>query len=250
MKGKINHKHMMLVAGILTHAGWLIYSRRPLERLPGTEELEDPEVSRAFNQIARTPQMRLLRWYAINRALSLLNTGRAVDLGCGPGYLVLELAERAPALQVTGIDLSGEMLVQARSSAQGSAVSSRVDYKTGDAANIPFPDGSLDLVLSTLSLHHWSDPVCVLDEIARVLRPGGAYMIFDLRRDMSPPGYLLLWFATNFIVPAALYRINEPLNSRNAAYTPDEAAQLAEQSNLKCWRIVRGPLWLTIEGKI
>ena len=250
MKGKINQKRTMLVAGIFTAAGWLVYSRRPLERLPGTEGLEDPEVSRAFNQIARMPQMRLLRWYAIKRALKLVNAGEAVDLGCGPGYFVLEMAEQAPELHVTGIDLSNEMLAQAKGYAHGSAAKDRVIFMPGDAAKIPFPDRSVDLVASTLSLHHWRDPVIVLNEIARVLRPGGGYMIFDLRRDMSSPAYLLLWFATNFVVPAALYRINEPLNSRNAAYTPDEAAQLADQSNLRGWRITRGPLWLTIEGKI
>ena len=250
MKGKINQKRTMLVAGFLTAAGWLVYSRRPLERLPSAEGLEDPEVSRAFNKIARMPQMRLLRWYAIKRALRLVNAGEAVDLGCGPGYLVLEMAEHAPDLQVTGIDLSGEMLLQAQDYAQTSAARERVIFMPGDAAKIPFPDRSLDLVVSTLSLHHWHDPVIVLNEIARVLRPGGGYMIFDLRRDLSPPVYLLLWFATNFVVPAALYRVNEPLNSRNAAYTPDEAARLADQSNLKEWRITRGPLWLTIEGKI
>jgi len=49
-------------------------------------------------------------------------------------------------------------------------------------------------------------------------------------------------------VPAALRWVNEPLGSRNAAYTPQEAAQLAEQSRLSSWRVTCGPLWLIIEG--
>jgi len=92
------------------------------------------------------------------------------------------------------------------------------------------------LVVSTLSLHHWSDPVAVLDEITRVLRPGGSLLIFDLRRDMAAPFWLLLWFVTRVVVPAALRRANEPLSSRDAAYTPQEAAQLAAQSRLSGWR--------------
>ena len=237
-----------LIAAALTLAAWRIYSRRPRGRIPSIEGLEDPEVSQAFNQIARMPQMRFLRRYAIRRALFMVQQGEAVDLGCGPGYLVVEMAQQAPGLHVTGIDLSDGMLQQAQSCAQRSGLIGRVAFRKGDAAQIPFADNSLDLVISTLSLHHWSDPVAVLDEIDRVLRPGGAYVIFDLRRDMTAPGYLLLWSVTNFIVPAALYRINEPLGSRDAAYTPEEAAQLADRSSLRGWQITPGPLWLTIEG--
>ncbi len=110
-------------------------------------------------------------------------------------------------------------------------------------------DGSLDLVVSTLSLHHWSDPIAVLNEVARILKPGGAFMLFDLRRDMIAPFYLLILFATRCVVPRALRHIGEPLGSRNAAYTPNEAAALAQSSRLTGWRITSGPLWLTIEGR-
>jgi ubiquinone/menaquinone biosynthesis C-methylase UbiE len=123
-----------------------------------------------------------------------------------------------------------------------------VNFTYGDAQQIPFPDQSFDLVLSTLSLHHWRDPGAVLDEINRVLQPGGAFFVFDLRRDMVPPAWFLVWFVTRFIVPPALRRAHEPLVSRDAAYTPQEATLLAEQSELSQWRITRGPLWLTIEG--
>jgi ubiquinone/menaquinone biosynthesis C-methylase UbiE len=161
----------------------------------------------------------------------------------------------APGLHVTGVDLSDEMLIEAEGYARQSAVGERITFRKGDAQQIPFPDGSLDLVVSTLSLHHWSDPVGVLDEVARVLRPpepakghpGGAFLIFDLRRDLSFPFWLVLWLATNFVVPAALRRVNEPLSSRDAAFTPQEAALLAGESCLSGWRVTPGPLWLMIE---
>jgi len=159
------------------------------------------------------------------------------------------LTRQAPGLHVTGIDLSDEMLPQAEGYARRSGVGDRVSFRNGDVQQIPFPDGSLDLVVSTLSWHHWSDPVAVLDEVARVLRPGGSFSIFDLRRDTISPAWLLLWFATRFVVPTALRRVNEPSASRDAAYTPREAAQLAEQSRLSGWCVTRGPLWLTIERR-
>jgi ubiquinone/menaquinone biosynthesis C-methylase UbiE len=175
--------------------------------------------------------------------------GQAMDLGCGPGHLVVELARMAPGLHVTGVDLSDEMLAQAEACARQSGLRERVAFRKGDAAQIPFPDHSLDLVVSTLSLHHWSEPVVVLDEIERVLRPDGAFLVFDLRRDVAAPFYLLLWFVTYCVVPPAQRRVNEPMSSRNAAYTPQEAAELARRSRLSGWRVTRGPVWLTIESK-
>jgi hypothetical protein len=80
-------------------------------------------------------------------------------------------------------------------------------------------------------------------------RSGGSYLIFDLRRDLAMPFWLLLWFAAHVIVPPALRRVNEPLASRDASYTPAETAHLANQSRLTGWRVTAGPLWLIVEGR-
>jgi ubiquinone/menaquinone biosynthesis C-methylase UbiE len=236
-----------LAAAVLC-AAWRVYSGRSRERVAGHEGVDDPEVAGGFYRIANMPQMRLLRWYVARRAVELMPRGDAADLGCGPGHLVIQLATMAPGLHVTGVDLSDEMLTEAESLGRQSGLYGRTSFRKGDAAQIPFPDGSLDLVVSTLSLHHWSDPIAALDETARVLRPGGAFLIFDLRRDLAPPFYLLLWFVTHRVVPRALRRVNEPLASRDAAYTPEEAADLSERSRLGDWQVTCGPLWLTIEG--
>jgi ubiquinone/menaquinone biosynthesis C-methylase UbiE len=255
-----------LALALLAIAGWRIYQNRSRERIPSPEGIEDAAIAAGFNRVARWPPMRVLRWLAIRRATALTSQGQAADLGCGPGYLVVELARQAPGLHVTGVDLSDEMLAAAERFASRAGLGDSVAFRKGDAAEIPFPDASLDLVVSTLSLHHWSDPVAVLDEIARVLRapasrrtpgreagfqaPGGAFMVLDLRRDLAPPFYLLLWFVTRFIVPPALRRAREPLGSRNAAYTAAEAAGLAQRSRLTASRVKQGRLFLTIEGKL
>ncbi len=234
-----------ILVGLFAMVGaWRVYDQRTRERVAHFEGIEDPEVAAAFDFIASLPQMRLLRWYTIQRALALKSSGQAADLGCGPGHLVLEMAAQAPDLHITGVDLSDEVLQKAEAAAQRSGLGAQVSFRKGDVQTIPFADDSLDLVVSTLSLHHWGDPIAVLDEIARVLRPGGAFVIFDLRRDMIPPVYLLLWFVTRFIVPQALRRISEPLNSRNASYTPDEASALVGMSELGGAQITTGPLWL------
>ena len=229
-------------------AAWRIFDRRSRERIPSQEGIADAEISRAFDQISRMPQMQWVRRFVSGRAAALQAAGDAVDLGCGPGSLVIEFARRSPGLHITGIDLSQEMLTAAGIHAWEAGVGDRVAFELGDAQNIPCPDGSLDLVVSTLSLHHWSNPVAVLDEIARVLKPGGAFLIFDLRRDLAMPFYLLFWVATQFIVPAALGRVNEPMGSRNAAYTPLELGRLAGDSTLRGWEVRAGPLWVILEG--
>jgi ubiquinone/menaquinone biosynthesis C-methylase UbiE len=254
-------KRLCRLGGVLAFgflaAGWMLYERRPRERVAGHEGIDDPEIAAGFNWVARMPQMYLLRWYVARRAVALREQGKAADLGCGPGLLVAELARQAPELHVTGVDLADEMLELAEQTARDAGLGERASFKKGDVRRLPFPDGSLDLVVSTLSLHHWSDPVAALDEVARVLRPadpergspGGAFLIFDLRRDLALPVWLLLWFATHAVVPPALRRANEPLASRDASYTPDEAARLASASRLTGWRVTSGPLWLMIEGR-
>lgn len=239
----------LLAMTALAAAAWRPYRQRPQTRVTSHEELDDPAIAEGFNRVATWPQMRFLRWYVARRALRLVSRGTAVDLGCGPGHLVFLLARRAPELHVTGIDLSDTMFAAATTYAQQAGLGDRVAFRLGDVQRIPFPSHSVDLVVSTLSLHHWSHPVAVLNEVARVLRPGGTYLIFDLRRDLAFPVWMLLWFATHVVVPAALRRANEPLGSRDAAYIAPEVMAFATQSQLTGWRVVRGPLWLILEGR-
>jgi ubiquinone/menaquinone biosynthesis C-methylase UbiE len=237
------------LVGALLVAAYRLYAGRQIGRTPSVEGIEDAGVAAGFARVAKLPPLRLLRWVVIRRALRLQPWGEAVDLGCGPGHLAIELARAAPSLHVTGVDLSNALLAEAILHAAQADAAHRVQFRTADAADTPFPDASFDLAVSTLSLHHWSDPVPILDEVQRILKPGGAFVIFDLRRDMIPPAYVLVAFVTRFIVPRVLRAAREPLGSRDAAYTPPEAAELAQASRLTGWRIANGPFWLAIEGR-
>ena len=239
-----------ICAGALVGIGTWIYQRRTKERIPSQESLDGPAVARAFSEVSTKPPWKLLRWFISRRALSLQDVGEAIDIGCGPGYLVLELAKRSKGLHAIGMDCSEEMLIQADSNARASGLAGRTSFKMGNAEKIPFGDHSFDLVVSTLSLHHWKNPIAVMDEIVRVLKPGGGFLVFDLRRDMPAPLYIFFWFITRFVVPSPLRLANEPMGSRDAAYTPYEAADLFSKSTLENGVILEGPGWLLIEGKI
>ncbi len=92
-----------------------------------------------------------------------LDGARILDLGCGPGWYSVAL-ERAGAM-VVGLDLGGDDVAD--------ALTRDVAALVGDAQKMPYPDGSFDGVFCSNLIEHVPDPSAVLDEIARVLRPGG-----------------------------------------------------------------------------
>jgi SAM-dependent methyltransferase len=112
---------------------------------------------------------------------------QVLEVGCGPGHLSIRLA-RQHGLDVTGLDLDPDMIARARANADrlGNSDQRRPAFLVGDVAALAFPDGSFDLVVSTLSMHHWADPTAGLAEIGRVLRPGGRALIWDLRPGVRP----------------------------------------------------------------
>ncbi|HEX7591031.1 MAG TPA: class I SAM-dependent methyltransferase [Candidatus Limnocylindrales bacterium] len=114
------------------------------------------------------------------REMSVRRLGRGgtvIDIGCGPGDLVVAVSRRLKQARIVGIDLSPSMLLWA---GRHATTDGRIKFIVGDGADLPFDDASVDMVVSTLSLHHWDDPADVFAEIARVLRPGGVALIYDM----------------------------------------------------------------------
>jgi SAM-dependent methyltransferase len=112
---------------------------------------------------------------------------QVLEVGCGPGLLSLRLG-RHHGFEVTGLDLDPAMIARARANADRApnAEGHRPSFLVGDVAGLAFPDRSFDLVISTLSMHHWADPAAGLAEIGRVLRPGARALIWDFRPGARP----------------------------------------------------------------
>ena len=124
----------------------------------------------------------LYRAAAADIAAAVPQGGSVLDVGTGPGRLLIELARRRPDLQLVGIDPSPDMVAHAHRNARDARLRDRVDVRVAAAESLPFDDGSFDAVASTLSAHHWSDVTAAVAEQARVLRAGGRLWVFDLRR--------------------------------------------------------------------
>jgi ubiquinone/menaquinone biosynthesis C-methylase UbiE len=107
--------------------------------------------------------------------------GAVLDAGCGSGRLAVLIARRRPDLQVRGVDLEQGMVEVADRRAEQEKLASRVHFTVADLADLPLPDDSVDLIVSTASLHHWADAGAVMASLGRVLRPGGQMLIYDFR---------------------------------------------------------------------
>jgi len=117
--------------------------------------------------------------------------GFLLDLGTGPGVIPLKIAGRCRGLNVIGVDLSKAMLTLAQNNLKESGLKGRVRFEEGDAKSLEYPDNSFDAVISNSLLHHIQNPLVVIQEALRVLKPEGALLIRDIRR---PPASLYrLW---------------------------------------------------------
>lgn len=119
---------------------------------------------------------------AVNSAGYLLGHLRPglslLDVGCGPGTITLDLAERVSPGSVIGLDRDAGVLEGAERSRAGRALEN-VSFRTGDVYALEFPDASFDVVHAHQVLQHLTDPVAALREMRRVLRPGGLLAVRD-----------------------------------------------------------------------
>jgi ubiquinone/menaquinone biosynthesis C-methylase UbiE len=180
-------------------------------------------------------------WYARNTArdparfieVARLMAGRVrpggavLEVAPGPGYLSIEIARRGYA--VTALDISKSFVRIASENAARNGVA--VDVRLGNAAAMPFASESFDFVVCTAAFKNFSEPIAAINEMHRVLKPGGEALIIDLRKDASLRDiadevrnmHLSAWNAlvTRFIFRHGLLR---------AAYTAGQLTEMAGKS--------------------
>jgi ubiquinone/menaquinone biosynthesis C-methylase UbiE len=108
-----------------------------------------------------------------------------LDVGCGTGRLLEAAAKRWGTTRLTGIDPSEPMIAEARRKHEADA---RFTFKVADASDLPLESSSFDAAFTTMSFHHWGDQAAGIREVARVLRPGGFFVLADV----DPPFLSLL----------------------------------------------------------
>ena len=122
------------------------------------------------------------RKLAARLAAMLPAGGDILEVAPGPGFLAVELA-RNPALHITALEISKTFVELARKNAAEACVP--VNIVQGNAAQMPLPDSSFDLIVCRAAFKNFAQPSHALAEMRRVLRSGGKALIIDLRKDVS-----------------------------------------------------------------
>jgi len=228
----LNFLHILFIIIGIILALILIFGlpRKKSLRKPSIEGIDSPDVAAAFEKMTNFLPFKLLHRKVLSQLKNYNPNGKLVDIGCGSGNVIIQIAKKFPNLDLIGVEISSEILELAKKRAFETKLNEKIDFKNGSVEKLPFPDNSIDFMLSTLSLHHWQEPTRALKEIYRVLKINGIILIFDFRRDSRKFFYGLLKFATKVVVPKALKRINEPLGSLQAGYNPAEINQIISQT--------------------
>ena len=183
----------------------------------------------------------IARWYTKNTGRDLsrftrtarevaarVRPGSAIlEVAPGPGYLSIELAKRG--YEMTAVDISRSFVRIAAENAARAGV--RVDVRHGNAAALPVDDAAFDCVVCTAAFKNFADPVGAINEMYRVLKPGGHGSILDLRKDASPDD-IAAEVRSMQLSPlnAFVTRLTFRFMLLKSAYTRDALERMAAQS--------------------
>jgi ubiquinone/menaquinone biosynthesis C-methylase UbiE len=178
-------------------------------------------------------------------AKDLPANARVLEIAPGPGYLSVALAKLGP-FKITGLDISQSFVRMASEYAKREGVVARFIH--GSASDIPLEDGLFDLVVCRAAFKNFSEPLRAVNEMHRVLKPGGRAIIIDLRKDAS-------WneieaYVDGLHISAAnswfmKFTFKHMLLKR--AYTEEQVTALARESDFKSCEIVKAPVGMDIK---
>lgn len=240
---------LVILTGIILFILIISLTRKKNERVTSIEGIDDLEVAKAFEKMTNFFPFKILRRRILSELKYYELNGSLVDVGCGSGNLVVQIAHKFKDLDIIAIDVSKEILNLAIQRAAKNHLSEKIKFKIGDVDNVPLNDKSVDFIISSLSLHHWNNPKLAFNEFFRVLKDDGIILIFDFRRNSRKFFYGLLTFATKIVVPDALKKINEPLGSLKAGYTAEEVKAMFTDLNVNDYEFKSYLAWMFIAIK-
>jgi ubiquinone/menaquinone biosynthesis C-methylase UbiE len=159
-----------------------------LPRVLETEVMDTAEEAAEYNAMDHSTVNRvfvedwLRAWTAFFMPTGLT---QVLDVGTGTALIPIEFCRQTDLVHVVGVDLADAMLLFAKQNVEAAGLEGRIALERMDAKSLPFRDGEFDSVVSNSILHHIPEPLVSLQEMLRVLRPGGMLFIRDLYRPDS-----------------------------------------------------------------
>ena len=209
---------------------WIHPARVIPKRDDSTEDIDAFIDSRALEYATKSDDA------FVERALKLgVGSGMVLDVGTRAGLIVLKILWQNENFFSIGVDSSTAMIDRARETAAAWGLGERAFFQVGDARRMRLKTDYFDLVVSDGVFHRFPDPVSVLSEIGRVLKPKGGLLIRDFRR---PNRFKM---ARDIVGQTQSYgnrmrpQIEEALR---AAYTPAELRQMLKASQIEGARVV------------
>ena len=152
----------------------------PKGRIVETDSGIEGEFTVAFYDTMQR-KLRDRGWIETNDIIkSGITEGLALEIGPGPGYLGLEWLKNTEGTQLKGLDISADMISIAERNAEEYGLRNRIEYVQSSGDKTPFDNTMFDAVFTNGSLHEWAEPKNTLNEIWRVLKPGGRLMVSDI----------------------------------------------------------------------
>jgi ubiquinone/menaquinone biosynthesis C-methylase UbiE len=218
------------------------------DRISESSIIEDKELAEYYSLMAKR-YMRIPCKRVLKRVMAKgIERGTVLDVGTGPGVFPIFLSKSLPEVRFKGIDLSSVMVEIAKKNAIEEAVGSRIEFGVGSAYSLPCEDHSIDLLLCINTLHHLDHPIEFFNEVARILKEEGAFVIVDFHRDVSflfIGIFNLLWKAFFGKHPKAR---NGFLESIRSSYTVGECRDFLERSRLRHWKLYTRTVEMWIES--
>ncbi len=218
-----------------------------MQRIPEPELMNDSDQARAYAQADfDEPNSRFVDTFA---SLFGAPDGCLLDLGCGPGDIMLRFARRFPALTLHGVDGSDAMLALAHEATSDAGLADRLQYLRGRIPDAALPRDCYDGVISNSLLHHLHDPAGLWHTIRRYAAPGAPILVMDLTR---PPSVAA---ATDIV---DTYAGGEPEVLRHdfhcsllAAFTPGEVRRQLREAGLEMLEVqAEGDRHMLISGRM
>jgi ubiquinone/menaquinone biosynthesis C-methylase UbiE len=163
--------------------------------------------------------------------------GKALDLGTQFGLCALNLAKQRYDFDITCFQDGPKSLAVSKKFAEEDMVDDRIKWITGRQEALPFADHSFDLVISGFDMHHWENPVIVLNEIERITKTNGVLLIADLRRDAFSPVAPMLKTLSYLTKKNRIY--DELKRSYASSYLKSEVLELLKNSGLRDAKVMK-----------